>query len=291
VTDIAGNVSTSAALTPVVVDTVPPLANGGPDVVAGAGDSVTLTGSASDAGSGVATILWQFVSSTNGQVVPNSPNTLAFTPTSPGQYTFNYVVTDVAGNVTVDTVIVGATFTADFDLDGDVDGDDLDNWEGGYGTQPSATVGQGDEDRDGYVDGSDFLAWQQQVGSTTAVPAVPATLSSSSVFSESATTAALEAAEAHAGVSASPQAVQSGWWLDAPVTESTARAAAGGEYDAVFDEWSVEPATPVPSTPAAAYNAASVDDLFGGEDGEQGEEGADSFELELDEALAAWAEG
>jgi nitrous oxidase accessory protein NosD len=293
VTDIAGNVSTSAALSPVIIDTVPPLANGGPDVIVGEGDSVTLTGTASDAGSGVGSTLWQFVSSTNGQVVPDSPGTLTFTPNSPGQYTFNYVVTDVAGNVSVDTVIVGATFTADFDFDGDVDGDDLGNWQGGFGSQPSATPGQGDEDRDGDVDGNDFLNWQRQVGSTTAVPAVPATLTSLSASSEAATTAALESAEDSSDALASPLAVQSGWWLEAPASSldsDSDRDEAGHNYDAAFDVWSSPQGVAATQLQAAAVTAGGGDSFeLAGDDAS--DEGFDAFESELDEALAAWADG
>jgi hypothetical protein len=242
VTDIAGNVSTSAALTPVVIDTVAPTADGGPDQIVGEGDMVTLTGSASDAGSGVGSTLWQFVSSTNGQVVPDSPGTLTFTPSSPGQYTFNYVVTDVAGNVSVDTVIVDSTFTADFDLDGDVDGDDLALWENGFGETPGAMVGDGDEDRDGSVTGSDFLAWQQQVGS--ALPATPAAEASVQLSAEAATMEFADAIEASA--LSLPPAFEglglqqpSGWWIDEPTTSAAGpqKAEARDEVDAVFGEW------------------------------------------------------
>ena len=100
------------------------------------GGPLTITGTAADGLSGVATAEWQFVSSTNGQVVPNSSNPLTFTPIRPGSYAFDFIVTDVAGNVTIDAVTVASTYTADFDLDGDVDGDDLGDWQTGFGTGP-----------------------------------------------------------------------------------------------------------------------------------------------------------
>ena len=57
-----------------------------------------------------------------------------------------------------------AIIEADFDEDDDVDGDDLDNWEGNYGTIGTATHGQGDADGNKRVDGVDFLTWQRQSG-------------------------------------------------------------------------------------------------------------------------------
>lgn len=45
---------------------------------------------------------------------------------------------------------------ADFDGDSDIDGDDLEGWEGAYGSNS-----EGDADSDGDSDGADYLAWQQ----------------------------------------------------------------------------------------------------------------------------------
>jgi hypothetical protein len=223
---------------------------------------------------------------------------VTFTPTSPGQYTFNYVVTDVAGNVTIDTVIVGSTFTADFDLDGDVDGADLDAWEAGYGTEPNAMVGDGDEDRDGDTDGTDFLAWQQQVGSTTAVPpSSMVTLSASSVSSEAGVGAAVESnGESSAQASAigdSSVAVQSGWWIDAPVASDgdSDRETVSRDYDAAFDAWSSPvdgSATLTAPAPMAVADGEELSDLA---DEDSTEDAYGDFESELDEALAAWANG
>ena len=51
--------------------------------------------------------------------------------------------------------------TTDFDGDGNVDGEDLDIWEGGFGTTDGADLSDGDTDGDADVDGNDFLSWQQ----------------------------------------------------------------------------------------------------------------------------------
>lgn len=68
---------------------------------------------------------------------------------------------DVSSLSTIAYQVVASTlFTADFDHDGDVDSDDLDEWQGAYGTNALA-----DADGDGDSDGWDFLEWQRQYGS------------------------------------------------------------------------------------------------------------------------------
>ena len=48
--------------------------------------------------------------------------------------------------------------TGDFNTDGSVDGDDLDIWEGGFGTTTDANLDDGDSDEDGDVDGQRLLS-------------------------------------------------------------------------------------------------------------------------------------
>ena len=57
--------------------------------------------------------------------------------------------------------------SADFNEDGAVDSDDLGAWQAGFGTNASASHGDGDTDGDEDVDGGDFLVWQQEFGTAT----------------------------------------------------------------------------------------------------------------------------
>ncbi|MBN2473846.1 MAG: RHS repeat protein [Pirellulales bacterium] len=59
------------------------------------------------------------------------------------------------------TSVVGL---ADFNANGIVDSDDLQLWEGGFGTTEGAIFSDGDADTDGDVDGNDFLQWQRDFG-------------------------------------------------------------------------------------------------------------------------------
>jgi hypothetical protein len=295
VTDIAGNVSTSPALA-ITIDTVAPTADGGPDLqYVPSGVPLTITGTAADGLSGVGTAEWQFVSSTNGQVVPNSSNPLTFTPSGPGSYTFNFVVTDVAGNVTVDVVTIASTYTADFDLDGDVDGDDLDDWQGGYGTAPSATVGQGDEDRDGDVDGSDFLAWQRQVGSTV-VATVAAAGNSAPASSQSALGAEAAALSADAVVASmesdSSTSQTASWWLESPsISHHRSQSPVQSrDSDAVFHDWSGSHGTAA-SAAAVAVAEDESEGFAAFQELNHGQDDAEALGSEFDEALLSWLDG
>src|SRR5207253_2002469 len=102
-TDQAGNTSFSGPLT-VNIDTANPAANAGADQTKNENDSVTLTGSFTDTGGfGPYAEHWHFVSSTNGQVVPDADgSTLNFTALDNGTYVFEYSVTDAAGNTGAD---------------------------------------------------------------------------------------------------------------------------------------------------------------------------------------------
>ena len=110
VTDVAGN-SAIAGVSGINVDGTRPSVNGGGDQTVPEGSPVTLTGTFTDLdGFGPYTSLWHMESSSNGQVVSDaSGDTLTFTPVDNGIYAFSYTVSDVAGNVGSDTVVVTAT--------------------------------------------------------------------------------------------------------------------------------------------------------------------------------------
>jgi len=84
---------------------------------------------------------------------------------------FSTVLGGVDGEVrlgviyTPTSVLLLATYAADFDMDGDVDADDLAQWEGDY-----AMNGLSDANGDGDSDGADFIVWQQQFGSSFSLP-------------------------------------------------------------------------------------------------------------------------
>jgi hypothetical protein len=106
-------------------------------------------------------------------------------------------------------------------------------------------------------------------------------------------TAALEAAEETSAALASPMAVQSGWWLEAPASPldgDSDRDEAGHNYDDAFDAWSSPQGVAVtPLQPVLTTSAGGDSFELAGDDAS--DEGFDAFESELDEALAAWAYG
>ena len=96
--DAANNESFSVPLS-LTIDTVAPSVSGGGDQTVDEGVSATLTGTAVDAGDPNPTVLWHFIDSTTGQIVPDSnTNTITFTPTDNGTYRFDFSATDAAGN-------------------------------------------------------------------------------------------------------------------------------------------------------------------------------------------------
>ncbi len=105
VTDDDGGVGTGTLI--VTANNVAPQANAGPDQTATEGQTVNLTGGFVDPGVNDAqSFLWQ-VTSTNGQIVPNSnsPN-YSFTPADSGIYSVTLTVTDNNGASSADSAIV-----------------------------------------------------------------------------------------------------------------------------------------------------------------------------------------
>jgi len=86
----------------------PPEADAGPDQTVDEGDSVTLNGTFTDPDpEDTHTFLWHLVSSTNGQVIPDSYGQLkSFVPCDNGIYTFSFTVTDNHGAWDSDEVVI-----------------------------------------------------------------------------------------------------------------------------------------------------------------------------------------
>jgi hypothetical protein len=89
----------------------PPEANAGPDLTVNEGDYINILGQYDDPDQDdTHSFLWQMVSSTNGQVVPDDIGTvLSFIPCDNGVYTFRYTVTDNHGAQGSDEVVVTVT--------------------------------------------------------------------------------------------------------------------------------------------------------------------------------------
>src|SRR5262249_25486174 len=113
-TDAAGNTSSASAALSITIDTAAPSVDAGADQSVNEGSSVTLSGAYSDPGdTGTHTLNWHLISSSNGQGVSDtSSQTLSFTPNDNGTYTLRYSVTDDAGNVGFDDVVVTANNVA-----------------------------------------------------------------------------------------------------------------------------------------------------------------------------------
>jgi hypothetical protein len=85
------------------------VAKAGDDQTVDEGDEVTLSGTFTDQNGGSHTFLWELVSATNGQQVPNATTeSFAFTALDNGVYTFRFTVTDDQGAPGSDTVVVTA---------------------------------------------------------------------------------------------------------------------------------------------------------------------------------------
>jgi hypothetical protein len=203
---------------------------------------------------------------------------------------------------TEDDGSIRGTYTADFDRDGDVDDDDLTRWENGFGTQPNATVGQGDENGDGDVDGFDFLAWQQQKGSVLP-PLPPATASSVESFTAASSASVMPAYEVEvvAAVELSDSTSlalnfeqPSSWWLDPPtssLTQAASSKAKSGDVEAAFDAWSYEPELDDQSEPALALVSATSENSLVADGDDSTDEAFDAFGAEFGAAMTSWMDG
>jgi hypothetical protein len=211
-------------------------------------------------------------------------------------------VGDGDGGVDVDIfqVLVGETFTADFNFDGNVDGADLSSWQLGFGAGPGADPTQGDEDRDGVVDGADFLAWQLQQGvsvfNAVAAGAVQAEGAAYAVEPDLMAFDAAQAAGSAEDMGAAGDVASAGWWLSADLHAAPKQTAVELHpgYDAAFDRW----AAPTPSytlaTDRAWSTSASADETSAIEWSTSARGQDEAFmrvENALDSALASWLDG
>jgi murein DD-endopeptidase MepM/ murein hydrolase activator NlpD len=105
-TDNDGGQTSAVAIE--TVNNVAPTANAGGNRIIAAGLPITLSGTETDPGTlDTFTFLWHLVSDTNGQSIGDSTTqTLAFTSSTAGSYTFTFTVTDDDGGVGVDTAVV-----------------------------------------------------------------------------------------------------------------------------------------------------------------------------------------
>jgi hypothetical protein len=126
-----------------VVDTVPPIADAGPDATVGPGTNVRLDGSGSRDNYGIATYTWTFNADGVSQVLRGARVEFAFR--QPGAYLVHLLVEDVAGNADEDLAVI-TVVPPDSDGDGVSDGD-----ESALGTDPAVA----DTDGDGMLDGAD----------------------------------------------------------------------------------------------------------------------------------------
>jgi hypothetical protein len=86
----------------------PPEADAGPDQTVNEGDFVVMNGTFTDPDpEDTHTFLWHLVSSTNGQVIPDTPGHVkSFIPCDNGVYTFSFTVTDNHGAWDSDEVVI-----------------------------------------------------------------------------------------------------------------------------------------------------------------------------------------
>ena len=101
--DSAGAYTQAAVLLQTAADTVPPLADAGPDVTVDEDTLVTLDGSASSDNVGITSYEWTFVDGSTRRLSGASPG---YTFASPGTYVITLTVQDSDGNVGTATVTV-----------------------------------------------------------------------------------------------------------------------------------------------------------------------------------------
>jgi PKD repeat protein len=101
--DSAGHYTPAAVLMQTTPDTVPPVANAGPDLVVNEDTTVTFDGSRSTDNVGIASYTWTFMDGTM-QTLQGVTATHVFA--TPGTYIVSLTVRDADGNVGTDTVTV-----------------------------------------------------------------------------------------------------------------------------------------------------------------------------------------
>jgi hypothetical protein len=101
--DSAGSYDSAVVLFRTGPDSVPPVANAGPDRVVDEDTPVTLDGTASTDNVGIASYTWTF---TDGGPVTLSGATATYTFATPGTYTITLTVRDADGNVGTDTLVL-----------------------------------------------------------------------------------------------------------------------------------------------------------------------------------------
>jgi parallel beta-helix repeat protein len=144
--DAAGNTNQNGVGVD-VVDTIPPVANAGPDRDVPVGANVMFDGAASTDIGGISSYFWTFIY--DGEPVRlggplGDPRLQMFTFGIAGDYTVTLEVTDNAGNTATDTMIVHVTSTTV-----DSDGDGVPDSEDAFPDDPAASV---DSDNDGKPD-------------------------------------------------------------------------------------------------------------------------------------------
>ncbi len=101
--DSAGHYTPAAALMQTTPDTVPPVANAGPDLVVNEDTTVTFDGSRSTDNVGVASYTWTFM---DGSIQTLAGVTASYVFAAPGTYVVTLTVRDADGNVGTDSLTV-----------------------------------------------------------------------------------------------------------------------------------------------------------------------------------------
>src|SRR3989442_2936844 len=101
--DSAGHYTSAATLMQTIPDSVPPVANAGPDLVVNEDTTATFDGSSSTDNVGIASYTWTFM---DGSMQTLSGITASYVFATPGTYSVTLTVRDADGNVGTDTVTV-----------------------------------------------------------------------------------------------------------------------------------------------------------------------------------------
>src|SRR5439155_20498420 len=101
--DSAGHYTSAATLMQTIPDSVPPVANAGPDLVVNEDTTATFDGSRSTDNVGMASYTWTFM---DGSMQTLSGITASYVFATPGTYSVTLAVRDADGNVGRDSVSV-----------------------------------------------------------------------------------------------------------------------------------------------------------------------------------------
>jgi hypothetical protein len=151
----------------VIVASIPPVVNAGPDQTLSSAMAATLAGTVSDDGYPAATTATWSMTSGGRPVTFADPNALVTTVrfSQFGTYVLRLSASDSESSAYDEvTIVVHPNPQGDFNGDGHVDGHDFLLWQVGFPKASGATRANGDANGDGKVDGLDFLCWQLEYG-------------------------------------------------------------------------------------------------------------------------------